>query len=163
MRSTKSFWGRFDRLLVFCMILGIGMSYWGISLNGMVIAANNGSMPITSEPDVLVNTDGVARHYAKEGSAELLILADRTRIYFEEIKTREGWLWGRFNEWARWVKYPIEGGLNMVSIGDILHWAGSALYLLIIPLLCLRIPFRLTRDGIRYGGKKSDHSRETRT
>ena len=84
---------RLDWALALLLIFGVATHSLGWALNALVQTANNGSMPIAGEPDVLVNEDGRARHYAKEGSANLLFLADSIRIDFPDVQKREGKLW----------------------------------------------------------------------
>jgi hypothetical protein len=147
---------RFDWLCVSLVLLGIALSFGGISLNGLVRIANGGSMPIIGEPDVLVNVDERQRHYVKEGDGKLLFLADCIRINFPEVRLPDKKSWAKLYEFAKLLDYPLEGGPNLVSIGDLMRWIGAVLLLLIIPLILLRIPFRLVRDGIRFVQKRRD-------
>lgn len=145
---------RLDWLLAGCMILGIALFFVGTSLNMLVLFANGGSMPVVSKADFIVVTDGRPRHHADVGSANLLFLADHIVIDFPEIPLPKGKTGEWIGEAVHLVDYPIEGGLNIVSVGDLMRWGGVALFLLMIPLLLVRIPFRLWRDGIRFEWRK---------
>ena len=150
MGSAKKLMRGFDWLIAFLLIFGVAVYAIGWSLNALVLTVNHWSMPICGEPDVLVNTDVKKRHYAKEGSAELLFLADCIRIDFPKIPIRRSKLLKPYYAFAVWLDYPLEGGPNMFSVGDLMRWVGAGLFLLMIPLILLRIPFRLARDGMAY-------------
>ncbi len=154
MHFPTKFGERLDWLLAGLMLLGLGLFFVGTSLNMLVSMANGGSMPVVDETDILVVTDGRPRHYAEDGSANLLFLADRIVIDFPEITLPKG----KTGEWigvaVHLVDYPIEGGTQRVSIGDLMRWIGAALFLVMIPFLLVRIPFRLARDGVRLERKK---------
>ena len=122
MHFRKRFLERFDRLLVLFMIVAICMYFWGTTLNGVVALANGGSMPVDGEPDVFTGNSNIPHHFIKDGDAKLLFLGDVIKIRFPEIKIPERGLGSKLSEVAKLVDYPVEGGLNYVSIGDLLRW-----------------------------------------
>lgn len=154
MYSGKNFWEQADLTITLIVIIGLGAYYWGIAFNALIVTLNDGTMPVISErPGIIVNDSGVLRQFA-DNDSKLLFLADRFRIDFPAIETRipKGVAGDAFRFWATYTDYPVEGGVNIVSIGDMLHWGGSALFLFGLPLLFCRIPFharkRITKRHI---------------
>ncbi len=156
MHFLKKLVERLDWFLAGLMLLGIALFFVGTSLNMLVVVANGGSMPVVDYHDILVSTDSRPRHYAEDGDANLLFLADRFEIDFPEITLPDGKAGKVIGEAVHLVDYPIAGGPHRASVGDLMRWAGAALFLLMLPPVLVRIPFRLFRDGIRFTWRKRD-------
>ena len=143
-KNARSPQSRTDLMVTLVLILGLALNAWGIVFNGAVVITNNDTMPVVTErPIVLLENSGVPRTLISEGN--LLLLADRIRINFPDIRTSVpgGYLGKSVRWWSKWLDYPLEGGLNMVSIGDLMRWSGTAVFLLLIPVILVRITWRL--------------------
>jgi hypothetical protein len=139
-----------DRGLAVLVVIGIAMHFWGVALNAAVMLANGGSMPVIglTAMDLVMNDDGLKRRAVFDGNAKYPLLADRLRIDLPDIAVT-GKAPGKIvSKWAELLDYPLEAGEYIASIGDILRWLGSALFLVMLPVLIVRIPFRLRQDRI---------------
>ena len=144
---TETALGRLSLKVVFVVLLGVALNYWGIASNAFVVQMNNGAMPVLLNDDGLLVTmitedHEMTRHIARDGN--FMLLADRFRIEFPSIKDRipGGMLGNAIHWWANYLLYPIEYGVYFVSIGDLMRWLGSALFLVATPVLVLLIPFQ---------------------
>lgn len=131
-------------ILALIVATGIVLSAWGVVANFTVVAANNGVMPvISSRPGFIIDTGGTPRRFVPNG--KLLFLADRVRIDFPDWEKHipGGSVGQAINWWGKWLEYPFDGGIYIVSIGDIFRWSGSILFLIgnifLIPLTLWRI------------------------
>lgn len=138
-----------DRFILLAALFGLAMHFWGSALNALVIVANNGSMPVWPMPlTELARGDGWFD--ATTQVANLHILGDWLWLGLPDVQVRSELLQGAIEAWARIVDYPLKRGIYAASVGDILFWSGFALFLLTIPPLLARIPFRLASDGIEF-------------
>ena len=94
---------------------------------------------------------GTQRAYVEDG--KLLFLSDRIRIHFTSIEDSipSGFAGKALRWWIKHLNFPAEGGLNIVSIGDLMRWAGTLLFLPLLPILVFLIPFRARANVRRYG------------
>ncbi len=134
------------------VMFGFSLNFWGINANGIVTLANNQTMPVVNDKfDLIMPQAGTERAYVEDG--KLLFLADRIRIHFSAIEDQiPSGVAGKAARW--WIKhldYPAEGGLNIVSVGDLMRWVGTLLFLPLLPLLVILIPFRARANVRRYG------------
>lgn len=140
-RETSSIFGKLKLVLTYVVLLGITLNFWGITLNAVVVMANNNIMPVISEhEDVIVGNVGTERQFITDG--KLMFLSDRHRIVFPEIEDvipTKG-IGKPIRWWAKQLDYPIEGGISIVSVGDLMRWSGTILFLSLISLLILSIP-----------------------
>lgn len=144
LRRERSTWGFVDTALTLLVVIGLALNAWGIVMNGVVIEANNGVMPVIVEiPGIIITNTGTPREFVDDG--KLLLLADRVRIDFPdwEDKIPHGAAGSTIRWWGKWLAYPFEGGVNIVSIGDLSRWTGTILFLLgnalLIPLVLRRL------------------------
>lgn len=143
---------RLDLSLALAMMNAIALFFWGTAFNAAVVIANGGSMPVTHD-DIIINivsSDGRARHSARENEARLTYLTDRLTIRFPAVTIPDNSAGDVLHTVAKLVDYPVEGGLNIVSVGDLLRWMGTGLGLIMLPLLLIRILFRLPKERIRF-------------
>jgi hypothetical protein len=128
--------------ILYLILIGVSLNYWGTVANAVVLFENGGIMPIVTggEKNYILLNDGSRREFMEEG--KLLFLADRFLIDFPvwENSIPDGMAGKAIQTWITYLDYPIEGGTNIVSAGDIMRWAGSALFLLLLPLLIFAIP-----------------------
>lgn len=146
---VKSPWNHIDLVVTLLLILGLALNAWGIVLNATVTIVNNDTMPVITETYiVLLENRGTPRLILSEGN--LLLLADRIRIDFPDIqKSIPGEpLSSVVHWWSKWLCYPLEGGLYMVSIGDCMRWSGTIIFLLMIPLILVAIIRRLSSGDL---------------
>ena len=136
--------GLVDMTLTLLVIIGLALNAWGIVMNGAVVEANNGVMPVIVEiPGIITTNTGTPREFVDDG--KLLLLADRVRIDFPdwEGKIPHGAAGSAIRWWGKWLDYPFEGGVNIVSVGDLSRWTGTILFLLgnalLIPLVLRRL------------------------
>jgi hypothetical protein len=134
-----------DKTLIILILLGIFIYCLGTFSNYLVITTNNGKFPaVIYENELLEKT---IIHQIKNDNHNLIFLSDIFRIHFpiinepDDFYLKSIFLWYKKN-----LDYPFEGGLNIVSIGDILRWIGSALFLFLLGPLIIRIPFRYIED-----------------
>lgn len=141
-----------DRLLAITMLLGLALYFWGTALNMTVVIANNGSMHVVEEVEgsAILDYDEKARHIADASSAKLILLGDLFQVDLPDMRVQSNLFQQVIDTWGELLNYPPKGGMNLVSIGDIMRWTSSALFLFMLPFLFVRIPFRLARDGIRF-------------
>ncbi|OGZ19359.1 MAG: hypothetical protein A2494_02555 [Candidatus Lloydbacteria bacterium RIFOXYC12_FULL_46_25] len=133
-----SLWGKLDLTITLFLILGLALNSWGIVFNAVTVMANDDTMPvITTKHVVLLENEGVPRILTNKGN--LLLLADRIEIDFPDIERHipRGHTGKAVRWWGKWLNYPFEGGKNFVSCGDLMRWSGSALFLIMIPLIIL--------------------------
>lgn len=140
----KGFWARLDYVIILLMLIGFSFNYLGTSLNHFAVIQNNGEMPVISN-EMIVDDVGPIKHKLVEYDARVPWLVDRFEIKFSIVKLPDSYASNAINWWGRWANYPIEGGLNVVSIGDIFKWFGSALFLLFLIPLIIRIPFQFVK------------------
>lgn len=139
--GTKS--ERVDLSVTALLLCGICLHYWGIVANMIVIAANNNAMPVIVEPgEMIVPDQGVFMDTTRSGN--LLLLSDWVRIDFPHIEDTipEGKIGEAFTWWAIHLRYPLAGGVYMVSIGDMMRWLGSLILICITPVVVLLIARR---------------------
>ncbi len=143
---------KLDWLSATLMLLGVSMYFWGTAMNMVVVVANNGSMPIIEvvASSVISDHDEKARHVTTSEHSKFVLLGDRIQVDFPDVHVMWEPFLGIADKWAELTDYPPDGGTNMVSVGDLTRWIGSALFLFMIPILLVRIPFRLAQDGIRF-------------
>lgn len=139
-------WGLVDTILTLLVVVGLALNAWGIVMNAVVVEANDGVMPVIFDQPALITTDyGTPRRFVHDG--KLLFLADTIAINFPNLEKYipEGRSGNPITWWGKWLDYPFEGGLNLVSIGDISRWVGSLLFLtgnmLLIPCILRRLFF----------------------
>lgn len=138
-----------DRFILIAALLGLALHFWGSALNSLVIVANNGSMPVWPMPlTELASGDGWFD--ATKQVANLHILGDWLWLGLPDVQVRSELLQQALEAWAGIVDYPLKRGIYAASIGDVLFWSGFALFLLSIPPLLVRIPFRIARDGLQF-------------
>ena len=138
-----------DRLIVITALFGLSMHFWGSAMNALVIVANNGSMPVWPMPLTEVSS-GAGWFDATNQTVNLSLLGDWMWLGLPDVWVRWELLQEAIESWAGIVNYPLKRGIYAASIGDMLFWSGSLLFLLVIPPLLTRIPFRLAQDGIRF-------------
>ena len=119
------------------VILGLALNAWGIVSNGVVVMANGGTMPVvvgeTSEHILHIIAENMGGYqHSVTSQGQLLFLADIFRINFHDVTPYvPNGIFGRaVMWWSKWLDFPIDGGLNFVSIGDLMRWIGSANFLL---------------------------------
>lgn len=142
--AIESTWARADIFITLLLILGLTLNAWGIVFNATVVMANKDTMPvITEQPIFLLKNNGVPRVLTNEGN--LLLLADRIKINFPDMRKHvpSGPMGIAVRWWSKWLDYPLEGGLNMVSVGDLMRWSGSIIFLLMIPIIIIATLRRL--------------------
>ncbi|OGZ06056.1 MAG: hypothetical protein A2845_01420 [Candidatus Lloydbacteria bacterium RIFCSPHIGHO2_01_FULL_49_22] len=139
-------WGLVDTMLALLVVTGLALNAWGIVMNGVVVEVNDGVMPVISEtPGFIMTNYGTPRKFVSDG--KLLFLADHIRVDFPDWEKYipEGAPGIAIRWWGKWLDYPFEGGVNLVSIGDICRWMGSLLFLLgnilLIPCILRRLFF----------------------
>lgn len=147
----KSFRDTFDQMLMMVFLLGVVLHFWGSTLNAVVLVANNGSMPVWEIGPLEEIPNGEVRwHDATKRESKLALLNDRIHIDLHDVRIQ----WKPFRitveTWAKFFNCPLKQGRYMASVGDLMFWAGSVLFLLMLPPILVRIPFRLARDGIRF-------------
>ncbi|GEM_PF-5096899 len=146
MRSKKEFflerdqtrWGYIDTAMVLLVLIGLALNAWGIVMNGVVVIVNNDVMPVITDKPIIILTDyGTPRKFVPDG--KLLMLADRIIFDFPVWNgyVPDGISGKIIHWWGKYLDYPLEGGLNIVSIGDICRWIGSILFLLVTPIIIL--------------------------
>lgn len=133
-----------DLLLTMFVVIGLALNAWGVVMNAVVVEANDGVMPVVlDEPEIIIQSEGTPRLFVPGG--KLLVLADRIRIDFPnwEKHIPSGVVGAPIVWWGKWLGYPLEGGLYIVSIGDACRWLGSLMFLLgnaiLIPLVLWRL------------------------
>lgn len=124
----NTFWGHIDTMLVMTMLIALSLFSWGTFFNALVVEVNNGVMPVISS-DFLMPTGGTPREFVDDG--KLMLLADRFTAHFPDVSRYipGGLLGGIANWWGTALGYEFEGGLWVVSLGDIFRWVGSLLFL----------------------------------
>ncbi len=152
LQTVKSRGEKFMLGFALFVMFGFSLNFWGINANGIVTLANDQTMPVISDKlDVILPQAGTERAYLPQG--ELLFLADRIRIHFVAIEDRipNGIVGKAARWWITHLDFPAEGGLNIVSIGDIMRWVGTLLFLPLLPFLVILIPFRARSNMRTYG------------
>ena len=152
LQAAKSRSEKFMLAFALFVMFGFSLNFWGINANGIVTIANNQTMPVVSEKfDLIMPQSGTERAYLEDG--RLLLLADRFRIDFPQIEDHipSGPFGRALHWWITHLNYPAEGGLNIVSIGDVMRWVGTILFLPLLPLLVILIPFRARANMRMYG------------
>ncbi len=144
LRRERTKWGFVDTALTLLVVIGLALNAWGVVMNGIVVEVNDGVMPVIVDiPGIITTNAGTPRQFVDDG--KLLILADRVRIDFPnwEDEIPRGAIGSAIRWWGKWLDYPFEGGVNIVSIGDLCRWLGTVLFLLsnalLIPLILRRI------------------------
>lgn len=152
-------WGKLDLLVTMLFVIGLALNAWGVVANGLVCEMNGGVMPVfmTDSPlAVLAEEDRHNHRIVDEGQMipasdrlgqeiRLAALSDWIKIDFPDLTASvpKDHLGKMVRWWAKWLDYPLEGGVNMVSIGDLMRWSGTAcfllLFVLLIPLIVRRI------------------------
>lgn len=135
----------FDSVLIFFILAGVLAYLLGTGMNALVLHSNNGVMPSEApEMSLLEPEKGFPRGYATK-ETRYRFLGDTALIDFENIDNAlpanalgRSVLW-----WGRVLDYPLEGGMNFISLGDMLRFGGSALFLLLLPVLLIRLLCRL--------------------
>ena len=136
---TSSFWKKVDVILVIGVFFGVLICWSGIISNRLTLHLNDGKFPVVlSEGQYIIPTERNI-HVEAEASSKAVIFSDWIRMDFKEINSNNA----IFKWWAKGLNYPIEGGLNIVSIGDLMMWFGSATFLIFLGPLIIRILFRL--------------------
>ncbi len=122
-----------DKILILSLFIAINLPIIGAICNVTVVSVNNG-MPVAHHS---IQPSGPHNHHTLTSDSKLTFLADIFIVDFPVIENKLAKHWG-IN-----VNYPIEGGLNAISIGDIFIWLGTALTVILLPLILLRLTFLL--------------------
>lgn len=134
-----SFWRKIDVILVIGVFFGVLICWTGILANKLTLHLNDGKFPVViSETEYIVPTERNT-HVEATSKSKAVIFSDWIRLDFPEINN-DNFV---FKWWAKGLNYPIEGGLNIVSIGDVMMWFGSAMFLVFLGPLILRIIVRI--------------------
>lgn len=145
MRPINKVLGSAIIFVIVVILSGVILEQWGIVANGAVIVANDGKMPVVPQRNMTLDDNpGFARKLS-DGSENLLFLSDIFLVRFPEIETaiRRSPVAKPIAWWVEKLYFPWEGGLNSISIGDIMRWLGSAAFLLFLPLLVILIPIMI--------------------
>jgi len=141
--STRS--EKFDLAVTLLFLFGICLHYWGITANMVVTTVNNNMMPVITESHTIIIPDqGIFQHTTETGN--LILLSDWIRIDFPFIENEipDGNFGNAFRWWTTYFGYPTDGGIYMVSIGDLMRWTGGSLiFILLTPLVMFLIPRRM--------------------
>ena len=152
LQAVKSRGEKFMLGFALFVMFGFSLNFWGIDANGIVTLANNNTMQVISDKfDLFIPQAGTERAYVEDG--KLLFLSDRIRIHFTDIQDHipSGFAGKAARWWIKHLDFPSEGGLNIVSIGDLMRWVGTLLFLPLLPLLVVLIPFRARANIRRHG------------
>lgn len=157
LHPVKTFGERVSLAITIIGILGITLNFWGIVFNGIVVIANDDVMPVMTEAsNVSPDQPGTKRQAMTEGN--LMLLSDRFLIDFPSIDEQipNGYPGKATRWWAKYTLYPTDGGKYFVSIGDVMRWTGTILFLLLVPLVITLIPFQISsalRSGRNWRGR----------
>lgn len=128
--------------LALIVILGLALNFWGAVLNQSALLLNDNKMPVAESVFIQIADNDKIVHKSASETTSGYILIDWIPIHFSEIKQPENsFLSFVHHVYAVYLNYPVEGGLNMVSIGDLMRWIGATLFLLFLVPLILTIPF----------------------
>jgi hypothetical protein len=137
-----SFWRKIDIILMIGVFFGVLICWTGIASNALIIHINDGKFPVVLSDDLYIIPDEKSYrniHEEAKSTTKIVILADWIYIKFPQINN-DNFI---FRWWARGLNYPIEGGLNIVSFGDMMMWFGSAMFLIFLGPLIIRIILRI--------------------
>ena len=151
-QAVKSRGEKFLLGLTLFVLFGFSLNFWGINANGLVVLSNDNIMPVvTDHKAMIIPGEGTPRLFVPDGN--FLLLADRIPINFPSIEDRvpSGFVGKIFHWWSKHLDFPSEGGLNLVSIGDLMRWVGTILFLPLLPILVILIPIRARANMRTYG------------
>ena len=128
-------------VLTVTVLIGLILYFWGIVFNQTALLLNDNKMPVVVQGDRKISSDREIHKIADETVIGYFLI-DWIPVRFTEIKKPKNLILNNvYHVYARYLNYPVEGGLNMVSIGDLMIWIGSTLFLLFLTPLILIIPF----------------------
>lgn len=127
--------------LTFIVIFGVALSILGVICNNIALVLNDGKMPVDIE--TIHFLESIERHKVKDNTVRGEFFIDRFTIRFPKIEKTNNVIGNFIQEkvYGTYLNYPVEGGLNVVSIGDIMIWIGTSLFLLFLLPLIVIIPF----------------------
>ena len=142
MQAPKGFWEHFDHWLLILALFCISLNYFGHVFNVIAITHNGGQMPVINRQSLqggMNNMDLVIKHN-QNPNVNIPWLVDRFEINFPIINVAEDTALGTaFHYWESKTNYPIEGGINIVSIGDLMRWVGTALFPFLFIIILIRL------------------------
>ncbi len=123
------------------VIFGIAVMFWGFAFNQLALVLNDGKMPVVITERYHISSD--ERHKVIDATTRGIFFIDWIPIHFNEIKEPNNTALKLIykNVYGKFLNYPIEGGMNYVSIGDLMIWFGASVFLLFLGPLILMIPF----------------------
>ncbi len=128
-------------VLTLTVLFGLILYFWGIVFNQTALLLNDNKMPVVVQGDRKISSDREIHKIADETVVGYFLI-DWIPVRFTEIKKPENLILNNvYHVYERYLNYPVEGGLNMVSVGDLMIWIGSTLFLLFLVPLILIIPF----------------------
>jgi len=122
-----------DKYLVFVLLFSILLPVFG-AISNVTVVSVNGGMPVDHPA---IDASDRFNHHTLTDDSKLTFLADIFIVDFPIIEHK------LVKRWGLNVNYPVEGGLNAISIGDIFIWLGTALTMVLLPLILLRLAFLL--------------------
>ena len=95
----------------------------------------------------MIIDDTKAIKHLSTSDANVPWLVDRFEINFQEISVSDKMLFGKvFHYWESNTNYPVEGGINAVSIGDLMVWFGTALFPFLFLIIIVRLPINIYKQ-----------------
>jgi hypothetical protein len=131
---------KLNYIITFIFVFGLLLHFWGIVFNQAAVILNDGKMPVAIFYVDESLDDKVIKHKSTDETTNVKFLTDWIQIRFPEIKRPDNQLKYVYDFYGVILNYPVEGGLNMVSIGDIMRWVGTTVFLLfLLPLIIMII------------------------
>ena len=133
--------------LALIVILGLALNFWGVVLNQSALLLNDNKMPVAESVFIQIADNDKIVHKSVDENTRGYILIDWIPIRFSEINRPQNEILNFvYKVYEVYLNYPVEGGLNLVSIGDLMRWIGATLFLLFLIPLILTIPFTYLED-----------------
>lgn len=141
-----------DRLLLMLVTFGLTLLGFGTAFNAAVLIANDGEMPLVmnvgKQEEVMLGSSIMP---ASHSPARLLWLADRFHLRYPQIDVPQGKIFAPVRWWLKTLKYPTDDMIRSASVGDFMNDAGSIIFLLLLPVLIMRILFRVFVNVSSFG------------